>query len=442
LNFSSDYLNVAKRKNAAIVLSDTVAFHDARMDYKELSGFLGKAIEALRHARRNGSQTSAKTVLDNVILGMRFRQDQVPSFLLDQIDDSTDCDDEKKPPARPNQKSGGNKDSGEDVESNDNDTLPIDLGQRVWLGIDESFLINSEREHKQRKIETAGRASANFESPMAKVPEARNQGLVSSDHSKTPQPFTKSSQATCAYCEKCDTFFPYNHKTNSKSNVTHKTSCPGILQTTTPQKNTMMPKKNTTPKKKAMPLLPTQSDKTQKLEEELQASQAEIEKLKAAADAESARLKALSEQKAAAEQKALLAAQEVERLKAMSEGTKTLLETLSSRIDEQEKEQKKLSKKQIDMGDEMIKKLNDGIGRIENLITAGAKEKKKHKKKRKRRDSDSDSDSSSDDGRKAKKSPHWYAPPFPYPSFPPPYGTPHPPPPPHGHLGNQQNQFY
>jgi hypothetical protein len=82
------------------------------------------------------------------------------------------------------------------------------------------------------------------------------------------------------------------------------------------------------------------------------------------------------------------------------------------------------------MGDEMMKKLNDGIGRIENLITAGAKEKKKHKKKKKRRDSDSDSsDSSSDDGRKAKKPPHWYAPPFPYPSFPPPYGPPHPPPP-------------
>ena len=247
-------------------------------------------------------------------------------------------------------------------------------------------------------------------------------------------PFTKSSQAICAYCEKCDTFFPYNHKTNSKSNVTHKTSCPVILQT-----------KNTTPKKKATPLLPTQSNKTRKLEEELQASQAEIEKLRAAADAESARLKILSEQKAAAEQKALLAAQEAERLKAMSEGTKTLLETLSSRINEQEKEQEKLSKKQIDMGDEMMKKLNEGIGRIENLITAGAKDKKKHKKKRKRRDSDSDSsDSSSDDGRKAKKPPHWYAPPpFAYPSFPPPYGPPQPPPPPpHGHLGNQQNRFY
>lgn len=187
------------------MLSDTVAFHDARMDYKELSGFLGKAIEALRHARRNGSQTSAKTVLDNVILGMRFRQSQVPSFLLDQIDDSTDCDDEKKPPARPNQKSGGNQDSGEDVESNDNDTLPIDLGQRVWLGIDESFLINIERQHKQRKIETAGRESANFESPMAKVPEARNQGLVSSDHrSKSPSKKEDFETTDCDWsCSVC-----------------------------------------------------------------------------------------------------------------------------------------------------------------------------------------------------------------------------------------------
>jgi hypothetical protein len=219
-------------------------------------------------------------------------------------------------------------------------------------------------------------------------------------------PFTKSSQAICAYCEKCDTFFPYNHKTNSKSNVTHKTSCPGIKGKT----------KITTPKKKATvkrTTLPTQSNKARKLEEELQASQTEIEKLKAAADAESARLRILSEekaaaereaeklaeQKAAAEQKALLAAEEAERLRSLAEGTKTLFETLSSRIDEQEKEQKQLSKKQIDMGDEMMKNLNDGLGRIENLIAAGTKEKKKYKKKRKRRDSDSDSsDSSSDDG--------------------------------------------
>ncbi|KAG7361311.1 SNF2-related protein [Nitzschia inconspicua] len=79
-----DYINMAKRNNAAIILSDTVALHDARMDYKELSGFLGRALEVLRYERRRGGQTSIKQILDSVIENMRSDNKALPSFLMDQ----------------------------------------------------------------------------------------------------------------------------------------------------------------------------------------------------------------------------------------------------------------------------------------------------------------------------------------------------------------------
>lgn len=109
---SAGYLNIAKCNNAAIILSDSVALHDARVDYKELSGFLGMAISALRSARRSKSTDSAEKILDGVIGNMKACNKRLPSFLLDHIDnvDSTNItesaedptvvktEDEKKPP--------------------------------------------------------------------------------------------------------------------------------------------------------------------------------------------------------------------------------------------------------------------------------------------------------------------------------------------------------
>lgn len=94
-------MNTAKRNNASIILSDTVALHDARMNYKELSGFLGMALEALREARSNPLECSPKKVLDGVIKSMRSSNKSLPSFLLGQHDNEeaseSDADDYEEP---------------------------------------------------------------------------------------------------------------------------------------------------------------------------------------------------------------------------------------------------------------------------------------------------------------------------------------------------------
>jgi hypothetical protein len=39
----------------------------------------------------------------------------------------------------------------------------------------------------------------------------------------------KSSDAICAYCSLCDTFFPYHYSSNSKAPANHKKKCPGKI---------------------------------------------------------------------------------------------------------------------------------------------------------------------------------------------------------------------
>jgi hypothetical protein len=50
---------------------------------------------------------------------------------------------------------------------------------------------------------------------------------------------TKSEQAKCAYCDLCDTFFPYHHIKNSKSVAAHKTKwCTAVSEGTPPVRPT------------------------------------------------------------------------------------------------------------------------------------------------------------------------------------------------------------
>ena len=79
LNLGQGFINVAKKDNASIVLSDSVALSDSRVNFKELSGFLGKAISALREARDSGTEKSAEDILGIVTSGMA--SSEVPCFL-------------------------------------------------------------------------------------------------------------------------------------------------------------------------------------------------------------------------------------------------------------------------------------------------------------------------------------------------------------------------
>jgi septal ring factor EnvC (AmiA/AmiB activator) len=40
---------------------------------------------------------------------------------------------------------------------------------------------------------------------------------------------SKSSDAICAYCSLCDTFFPYHYSSNSKAPANHRKKCPGKI---------------------------------------------------------------------------------------------------------------------------------------------------------------------------------------------------------------------
>lgn len=81
------YLNTAKKDNAHIVLSDSVALQDARVNFKDLSGFLGNALSALREARRKGKDpNSADEIMDGVVCGMvQSQNSELPSFLLSRV---------------------------------------------------------------------------------------------------------------------------------------------------------------------------------------------------------------------------------------------------------------------------------------------------------------------------------------------------------------------
>mmetsp|Transcript_22737 Transcript_22737/g.39963 ORF Transcript_22737/g.39963 Transcript_22737/m.39963 type:complete len:103 (+) Transcript_22737:3-311(+) len=73
------YINVTKKDNASLVLSDSVALSDARVNFKDISGFLGKAVSALREAREGRTSSSAESILDREVT--RIPMSELPTFL-------------------------------------------------------------------------------------------------------------------------------------------------------------------------------------------------------------------------------------------------------------------------------------------------------------------------------------------------------------------------
>ena len=84
---------MSKKDNAAIVLSDSIALQDNRVSYRDLSGFLGNAMSALRSARIDGTEICADETLSNLITQMRGSKERLPTFLRKPFDGEAETSD-------------------------------------------------------------------------------------------------------------------------------------------------------------------------------------------------------------------------------------------------------------------------------------------------------------------------------------------------------------